>query len=64
MAADGMDKNIDRLFEELRTASIKIRIFSWKAIRALSQEAHEDYDLLIKENASWEAERSELRELL
>jgi hypothetical protein len=64
MAADGMDKNIDRLFEELGTASLKRRIFSWKAIRALSQEAHEDYDLLIKENASWEAERSELRELL
>jgi hypothetical protein len=64
MAADGMVKNIDRLFEELGTASLKRRIFSWKAIRLLSQEAHEDYDLLIKENASAKAERSELRELL
>jgi hypothetical protein len=64
MAADGMAKNIDRLFEELRTASFKRRIFSWKAIRVLSQEAHEDYDLLIKENAASEEERSELRELL
>jgi hypothetical protein len=64
MAADGMVNNIDRLFEELGTASLKRRIFSWKAIRVLSQEAHEDYDLLIKENASAEAERSELRELL
>jgi hypothetical protein len=64
MAADGMFKNIDRLFEELATASFKRRIFSWKAIRVLSQEAHEDYDLLIKENASAQAERSELREQL
>ncbi|HEY3419091.1 MAG TPA: hypothetical protein VGK23_00875 [Methanomassiliicoccales archaeon] len=64
MAADGMVKNIDRLFEELGTASLKRRIFSWKAIRILGQEAHEDYDLLIKEHASAEAERSELRELL
>ena len=52
MAADGMVKNIDRLFEELGTASLKKRIFSWKAIRLLSQEAHDDYDLLVKENAS------------
>jgi hypothetical protein len=64
MAADGMEKNIDRLFEKLAKASLKRRIFSWKAIRVLSQEAHEEYDLLIKENASAEAERSELRELL
>lgn len=64
MAADGMVNNIDRLFEKLGTASLKRRIFSWKAIRVLSQEAHEDYNLLIKENASAEAERSELRELL
>jgi hypothetical protein len=64
MAADGMVKNIDRLFEELGKASFKRRIFSWKAIRVLSQEAHEDYDLLIKDNVSAKAERSELRELL
>ena len=56
MAADGMFKNIDRLFEELGTASFKRRIFSWKAMRVLSQEAHDDYDLLIKENASANAE--------
>lgn len=64
MAADGMFKNIDRLFEELGTASFKTRVFSWKAMRILSQEAHDDYDLLVKENASANAERSELRELL
>jgi len=64
MAADGMDKNIDRLFEELGTASFKRRIFSWKAIRLLSQDAHEEYDLLIKKNALAETERSELLELL
>jgi hypothetical protein len=64
MAADGMVNNIDRLFEELGTASLKRRIFSWKKIRVLGQEAHEDYELLIKENASTEAERTELRELL